>query len=369
MTIQMLSCDVCNYNEPYSINPTHEHPELELGGVPVNIWTPIYPLDRSQRLVVEDTKKGIDRFQALIPVSLDETVISNEGNTPLIKIDGAYLKDESHNPTGSFKDRGIAALVSEAVYHGVKRIAVPSTGNAAISLGYYGNRAGIETIVFIPTNTPEEKVKQIRKNSEIIRDPDLIESYEHFFRFCKKNTDVHNGFPSNNIAYLQGLKTTAYELFMQLGKTIPDYVIVPVGSGGNIVGIYYGFRDLVKIGVSDKMPHLVTVQLEGADPITQGFRKNQREDLLVLDLLPETRAEAIASDTCFNYFKILNILSETDGTAISVNEDEIDNSPEYNLEYSSRSVFAGLEKLLRANKTINELGNVVLIGTASNRGD
>src|SRR3989344_4271864 len=202
MTIQMLSCDVCNYNEPYSINPTHEHPELELGGVPVNIWTPIYPLDRSQRLVVEDTKKGIDRFQALIPVSLDETVISNEGNTPLIKIDGAYLKDESHNPTGSFKDRGIAALVSEAVYHGVKRIAVPSTGNAAISLGYYGNRAGIETIVFIPTNTPEEKVKQIRKNSEIIRDPDLIESYEHFFRFCKKNTDVHNGFPSNNIAYL-----------------------------------------------------------------------------------------------------------------------------------------------------------------------
>lgn len=369
MTIQMLSCDICNYKEPYSISPTHQHPELELGGVPVNIWTPIYTLNRNQGLVVDDTKKGIDRFQALIPVSLDEAVISTEGDTPLIRINGAYLKDESNNPTGSFKDRGIATLISEAIYHGVKRIAIPSTGNAAISLGYYGNRAGIETIVFIPDNTPEEKVRQIRQNSEIITNSDLIESYEHFFRFCKENTDVHNGFPANNIAYLQGLKTAAYELFMQLGETVPNYVIVPVGSGGNIVGLYYGFRDLVKIGVSDKMPHLVTVQLEGADPITQGFRKNQTDKLLVLDSLPETRAEAIASDTCFNYFKILNILSETDGTAISVTEDEIDNSPEHNLEYSSRSIFPGLEKLLRDNKTKNDLGNVVLIGTARDKGD
>lgn len=373
MNIQTLSCDICGYRDRYSINPIHEHPELDLGGVPLNIWTPEYFLETVQELKADNTKRGIQRYHAQIPIKLCDNIVSSEGNTPLFNLGGFYLKDESTNPTGSFKDRGMAALMSEAADKGIKKIAIPSTGNAAISLGYYGNRAGIETLVFIPANTPDEKVKKIREYSEMITDSDLIESYEHFFRFCKENKETYNGFPANNIAYLQGLKTTAYELFIQLGDSIPDYVIVPVGSGGNLVGLYYGFKDLMVMGLSDKMPRLVSVQLSGADPITQGVRKNQTEELLVLNCLPQTRAEAISSDTCFNYFKIMEILAETNGRALSVTEDDINRSPEYNLEYSSRCVFPALE-ILRLQIADNNgdkmnFDKIVLIGTAIKKGD
>ena len=364
MNIDNLSCDICGYQEGYSINPIHEHQELELGGVPVDIWTPQYFIANVKDLKVDDTKNGINRYSRLIPLHLDERVVSFEGNTPLVRVDNFYLKDETENPTRSFKDRGIAALVSEAVNNGIRQIAIPSTGNAAISLGYYGNRAGIETIVFIPADTSIEKVRKIKEHSEVIVDPDLIESYEHFFRFCKNNQNIHNGFPANNVAYIQGLKTTAYEVFSQLGNVVPDHLVVPVGSGGNIVGLYYGFQDLMQMGLSNKMPHFVSVQLSGADPITQGFIRNQTGKLLVIDSLPKTKAGAIASDTCFNYFKILNILSKTDGVAISVTEDEIDGSPECNLEYSSRSVFPAFRRLQMES---SELGKVVLLGTGSNK--
>jgi len=331
----------------------------------VNIWTPEYDLNWDCELKVDGTKRGINRFSHLLPVSLDERVVSDEGCTPLVKMDGFYLKDESENPTGSFKDRGIAALVSEAKRHGVKRIAIPSTGNAAISLGYYGGRAAIETFVFVPVDTSTEKLNQIKENSEIITDKDLIESYEHFFRFCRKDTSIHNGFPANNVAYLQGLKTIAYELFMQLGGSIPDHVLVPVGSGGNIVGLYYGFQDLIRMGVSERMPYLVSVQLSGADPITQGIDKGKTTELFVLDSVPESRAEAIASDTCFNYFKIISLIRETRGLSISVSDEEIEAVDSYpDLEYSSRAVFPAFEKL---KKRTTELGSVVLIGTGKNR--
>ncbi len=365
MIIETLSCDICGQKEPYSINPIHEHPELELGGVPLNIWTPEYTFQTDQKLQIDNTKRGIKRFHQLLPIELDEKVCSNEGNTPLIRMGEFYLKDESSNPTGSFKDRGIAALVSEAYYHGIQKIAIPSTGNAAISLGYYCNRVGIETVVFIPVNTPAEKVRQIRKNSEIIIDLDLIESYEHFFRFCKENKEVQNGFPANNVAYIQGLKTTAYEIFMQLGNRVPDYVLVPVGSGGNMVGLYYGFKDLKEIGVTEKMPHLISVQIIGGDPITVGYETNQHKKLVVLKGLPNSKAEAIISDTCFNYFKILKILNETKGQAISVSDDDIDKiGSQDNLEYSSRAVFPVFNQL---QKKLSPLGCVVLLGTGSNK--
>jgi len=377
MNIETLSCDICNHKEPYSRNPTHEHSELELGGVPVSIWTPEYHLPKDNEIKISRVNKGISKFSRYIPVHLDKKIVSNEGNTPLVKCSEfpantyseVYIKDESHNPTGSFKDRGIAALVSEASYSGMKKIAIPSTGNAAISLGYYGNRAGIGTIVFIPQDTPRSKVNQIEKHSEIISDRNIIESYEHFFRFCKKNKEVYNGFPANNIYYLQGLKTTAYEIFMQLGNRIPDQVIIPVGSGGNFVGLYHGFRDLMNMCITKKMPRFVSVQLQDADPITVGFREKQLDRLMVLDSIPKTKAEAIASDTCFNYFKILKIISETKGHAISVSEAEIENAPIMNFEYSSMSVFPAFEKLAAKKDRYNDLGVVVLICTASNKGD
>ena len=132
-----------------------------------------------------------------------------------------------------------------------------------------------------------------------------------------------------------------------------------------MVGIYYGFRDLKDMGFIEKMPHLISVQITNGDPITVGYETNQYKKLVVLDDLPNSKAEAIISDTCFNYFKIMGILNETKGQAISVSDCDINEVILHdNLEYSSRVVFPALNQL---QMKLPKLGCVVLLGTGSNK--
>lgn len=361
MKISYLSCDICGFEGK---NPTeHEHRELEICGVPMNIWTLVYSLPNSLKL---DTDcKGIARYKEYIPFKIREEVVDEEGHTPLIRLgEGLFLKDESQNPTQSFKDRGMVMLVSDALKAGKKKVAIPSTGNAAISLGYYADKAGLESIVFTPEDTPLSKKEQIKKRSIAIYDKDLAKSYEHFFDFCRTDDSVYNGFPVTNLPYSQGVKTIAYEIFLQMDN-VPDWVVIPVGSGGNIVAQYQGFKDLKEMSLTDKMPKFATVQIRGADPITLGYRTKQYNDIILIETPTKSKAEAIASDTCFNYFKIMHILDKTKGEAISVTDSEIDQVDSFNsLEYSSRSVFPALNHL---SKKFGQLGSVVLLATAANK--
>lgn len=361
MKIERLYCDFCGFNgkDPRK----HEHRELEVGGVPMNIWTPVYSLPSS--LEPKNHLAGLRKFEDYIPFDLDTRVVEDEGETPLLHWGGhIFLKDESYNPTNSFKDRGMAVLVSNTLRSGKKKVAIPSTGNAAISLGHYACRAGLESIVFIPKNTPQSKVNEIEKNSSIVFSEDLIKSFEKFFHFCKTDNSIYNGFPTNNLPYLQGLKTLAYEIFLQMG--VPDWIVLPVGSGGNVVAQYWGFNDLVRMGLTDKIPQFVTVQIEGADPITVGNRRKQFDKVVIIDEPTESKAEAIASDTCFNYFKILKILEESRGLAVSVTDFELEEIEHLvsHLEYSSLSVFSALKKI---SVFIKPDANVVLVGTAGKR--
>ena len=363
MRISYLLCDICGFK---GRNPAeHEHRKLEMGGVPMNIWTLVYLLPNSLKL---DTNcKGIARYKEYIPFEIREEVVDEECHTPLIRLqEGLFLKDESQNPTQSFKDRGMVMLVSDALEAGKKKIAIPSTGNAAISLSYYADKAGLKSLVFIPEDTPLLKKEQIEKHSTVIYDKDLVGSYEHFFDFCKSDDSVYNGFPVTNLPYSQGIKTIAYEIFLQMGG-VPDWVIVPVGSGGNIVAQYQGFKDLEDMGLTDKMPRFATVQIRGADPITLGYRTKQYNDIVLIENPVKSKAEAIASDTCFNYFKIMNILDKTKGIVLSVTDDEIMKTYDQDLpdiEFSSRSVYAALNKLKYNQKNKED---IVLIATARKR--
>ncbi len=371
MKITNISCDICLSVFDYPAGTlSHEHPELEIGGVPMNIWTPNYRLPQVGKLQPENS------FHEYIPVQIRDSC-RGYGNTPLTRIPTGtvsgevYIKDESANPTGSFKDRGMAVMVSDAVWSGKKKIATPSTGNAAISLGYYADKEGLESIVFIPEGTSQEKIKHIEGKSSIMYDPDIIKSYEHFILFCKENPGIYNGFPANNIAYLQGIKSMAYEIFMGLKQQVPDWIVVPVGSGGDMVGLYYGFKDLVDIGLAERIPRFAPVQVAGGDPITQGFNKGIFDRAVILDDISHSKAEAIDSDTSFNYFKLMDILRKTDGMPISVSDQEIESEIESNFagygdryEFSSMSVFAALGHL---KPHIIPQDKVALIVTAANR--
>jgi len=373
MRISELTCDICEFRGPYKkASSSHAHPELEIGGVPLNIWTPHYKLPSNQKNLRVKDRPGVLRFSDYLPRTKYDFSL-NEGNTPLIEIELAgiharcYLKDEGKNPTGSFKDRGMPLLVADAKSSGKSVIGIPSTGNAAISLSAYAKKAGLEAVLFIPESTSPEKLKLLEGKK--VFDRDLIQSYEHFFRFCKINKEVHNGFPVTNVPYYQGVKTMAYEMFEQLKGRAPDWVVVPCGSGVDIVSQYYGFNDLLSMGLIKKLPRFVSVQIEGADPITVGFNSKIGNKSLVLNKVISSKAEAISSDTCFNSPKIMRLLKESDGIAISVTDREIDeannDSNATGLEYSSRSVYAALRIM---SGILDKTDSVVLIGTAKARG-
>jgi len=366
-----LNCNVCSQSFNYPLTqPEHRHQDLEIGGVPINFWQAVYQLSVAD-LIVDNGVEGILRFRHMLPLEGAEIVSQGEGNTPLRKLDilstGAdiLLKDESLNPTGSFKDRGMPFLIAEAKLLNKKKAAIPSTGNAGISFVTYANLANIEPVVFLPQDTPQAKIDMMKNNATLVFDRDLIQSYEHFFSFCRQAPDTYNGFPATNTAYIQGLKTAAYEIYMQLNCHSPDWVIIPCGSGGNIVSYFQGFQDLQRMGLIDKQPRFVPVQIEGADPITYGFEHQIRDRVPVLSNPVFSRAEAIASDTCFNYFKIQDILRATNGLAISVTDEQIDQDRSFDgLEFSSRSIFPALAKI---QNLIKQGETVVLIGTAKNR--
>lgn len=371
MIIEELVCDVCGIKGAYpKIRDTHCHPELKIDGIPQNIWTPMYKLKPNGELTIDSNQIGVYKFINYLPNQ--PTIITlNEGNTPLIDITRLfskgqiYLKDESKNPTGSFKDRGMPLLISECIDFKKKIVAIPSTGNAAISLTVYANHAGIKPIVFVPESIRKEKLNLI--DGEIIFDKNLMESFNHFFKECASNPEIYNGFVTHNIPYTQGLKTAAFEVFVQLGNKVPNYVIIPCGSGGNILGYYNGFKDLLELGLTNKIPKIVPVQILGADPITQGFIRDL-STTCVLENYIESRAESIASDTNFNYIKIMNILKKTKSEPLSVTDSDIDKTyqeksfPE--LEFSSRSVYAAMYIM---EKRIEKDSLVILIGTAKQR--
>lgn len=366
-----LTCDVCSDQFTYPPPQVeHRHPELEIGGVPINFWVVNYLLNSSN--VVSDPKaEGILKFREMLPLEDVEILSQGEGNTPLRKLEhissgiNVFLKDESTNPTGSFKDRGMPLLIAEAKSLGITKAAIPSTGNAGISFVSYANLAGLEPIVFLPEDTPKDKIEMMREKATLIFDRDLVESYEHFIDYCRKNSDTYNGFPATNVAYIQGLKTAAYEIYMQLNGHAPDWLVLPCGSGGNTVGYYQGFQDLISMGLIDKQPRFVPVQIAGADPITFGFDNNVRDRVPIIAEPTDSRAEAIASDTCFNYFNIVDILDKTKGKAVSVTDEEIERVEGFDeFEFSSLSVlpaFGIIQSDVKQDET------VVLVGTAKNR--
>ena len=273
-----------------------------------------------------------------------------------------YIKDERTNPTGSFKDRGMPLLIADAK-NKTNTIATVSTGNAAISLTNYAKRAGFKTLIFLPKNTPQSKINLLKKSNKIILDSDLIKSYEHFVKYCKTHKEIYMGFLATNIPYMQGVKTMAYEIYEQLGNRAPDWIVIPCGSGGNLVSIYQGFVDLLNMEAINILPRFVSVQIKGADPITQGYKIGETETAVIIKAPTISKASAIASDTCFNYKKVQKILLNTHGIAISVTDTEIDKYIDsINFEYSSLSVFAAIKQI-----PIKKNENVVLIGTARRR--
>ncbi|MFP3216784.1 MAG: threonine synthase [Vulcanisaeta sp.] len=270
--------------------------------------------------------RGVWRYRDLLPEP-SRVITMGEGSTPLIKLrkyPNVYVKFEGANPTGSFKDRGMTVGVSLAATLSVKGVIVASTGNTAASAAAYSARAGLECVVVLPKGSVARgKLAQaVLHGARIVTVPGTFDNaLEYVLDLVLGNNAVNgiNYYPLNSINpwRLEGQKTTAFEIVEEVG--VPDFVFVPVGNGGNIYAIWKGFRELLELGVIDKVPKMVGVQAEGAAPMVKYWRGlgEARVDN------PRTVASAIRIGRPVNWFRAYRAVKYTDGLFLEVSDEEI----------------------------------------------
>ena len=229
---------------------------------------------------------GVWAWFDFLPVSDRRAVVSlGEGNTPLltaprlgasIGVGTLLLKDETRNPTGSFKDRMLAVGITRAMELGKRVVAVQSSGNVGAAAAAYAARAGLEAKIFVPRTAPPEKILQAQMyGAEVFRidhdsPTDIFEllqwACDEFGWYLVSTAAIYNPFT------LEGAKTIAYEIAEALAFDLPDWMIVPVGGGGNIGSVWRGFLDLRALGLVSRLPRLVGVQAAGCAPFVDAIR-------------------------------------------------------------------------------------------------
>jgi threonine synthase len=231
------------------------------------------PFDPEQ---IDSQQQGLWRYRALLPLDpCWEPITLGEGGTPLLRIEWdsqpLYLKLESVAPTGSFKDRGAAVLVTALRGLGIGRVVEDSSGNAGASLAAYAARAGIDCEVCVPATASGPKRAQMAAyGAEVIE----IKGRREYAALAAWAAAAHGAYYASHVYnpyFLAGTETLAYELWEQLGYRAPAAVIVPVGNGTLLLGIYRGLQKLQQAGLIAGLPRLFVVQAAACAPIYQAF--------------------------------------------------------------------------------------------------
>jgi len=310
-------------------------------------------------------------YKDLLPIHDEKNIVSMfEGITPLIKnlknlknkykLENIFIKDETRNPTASFKDRPTTVGISKSLEFGYKNVVIASTGNGAASVAGYAAKAGIKSHIFIPEDTPASKIDQtLTYGAEIIKVKGVYSnSYRLALETSKKLNWANLTSTYLNPYTLEGDKTVAYEIYHQLKGEIPDYIFVPIGAGPLLYGIFKGFKELKMLGLSTKIPAMVGVQAENCSPIVHAFNHNDYK--VISHKVTSTIASGI-DDPLIGYEQdgsmTLDAIYKTDGIAIGVNENELvdavyelGNEEGVFAEPAAAASWAGYKKLLNNNK-------------------
>lgn len=272
-------------------------------------------------------EKGLSRYLPLLPVEKLHSEIK-VGDTPLEKAEkfgeevgltNLWIKREDLNPTGCFKDRESAVIISAAVEKGHKSIYIVSSGNAALSTAKFAKEAGIECLCYVPEKTSQDKQDLIKKFGAKL---ELIPGfYEDVYRaVVDRNLLGWNVTSGQNPYRIEGGKTMAYEIFEQLGS-VPDVIVIPSGNGGCLAATWKGFVELKKLGKIHKLPKMICVQITGAAPIKIAFEQNK--PYVVLGDIEDSVAEGIIAQESYNSPQAVQALQESGGYVIEVNDDEV----------------------------------------------
>jgi threonine synthase len=285
----------------------------------------------------DPTVPGMERYRELLPLDTDSQLISlGEGGTPLISATRlsedmhdieVLLKNETVNPTGSFKDRALAVMTTRACDEGYGRVISSSSGNAGISSAAYAARAGVEAMVVAPESTRQTKLAQLTVHgARVVR---VRGSTSDTYELAKAAAETGK-WANLTTTFLSplataGFKTIGYELADQLDGHAPDWVIAPISAGPILVAVAMAFREYRAAGRVDRVPRMVCAQAVGCAPIARAFEEGA-ENVTAWSDPPDTIATAIA-DPLRGYEDdgtlTLRVVRETEGVALTVTDDAI----------------------------------------------
>jgi threonine synthase len=272
-------------------------------------------------------------YREVLPVSDDDNIVTlGEGWTPLLRAEklgkslglkNLLIKDESLNPTQSFKARGMSAAVSMAKELGVTKVAAPSAGNAGGALAAYAARAGMEAHIFVPRDTPRANVVECERLGAHVT---LIDG---LITDCgaevARRKDAEGWFDVSTLKEpyrVEGKKTLGYEIAEQLDWQLPDVIIYPTGGGTGLVGMWKAFDEMEALGwIGSKRPRMVTVQSKGCAPIVRAFDAGKR----FADMFDNaaTAASGLRVPKAIGDFLILDAIRQSNGVALAVSDDEL----------------------------------------------
>jgi len=264
------------------------------------------------------------RYRSVMPDA--EPVTLGEGWTPMLqsrRYAHAYIKEEGANPTGSFKARGLALAVTMARHYGLRKLAIPSAGNAAGALGAYCAAAGIEAHIFVPRDVPfANYVEAIVYGAHVTLVDGLISDCGRMVAERKEKEGWFDVSTLKEPFRVEGKKTMGYELVEQLGWEYPDAVFYPTGGGVGLIGMWKAFGELEELGwVRGKRPRMIVIQSAGCAPIPRAFEQGATASEAWRDAA--TFASGLRVPKAYGDYIILEILRVSGGTAVAVSDEEI----------------------------------------------
>ena len=276
-------------------------------------------------------RSGVWRFrEILLDASPEEIVSHPEGNTPLLHraaasayagVDGLLLKHEGHNPSGSFKDRGMTVAVTQARRIGARAVACASTGNTSASLSAYAAQAGILSFVFVP----EGRVAAGKLAQTVAygaRTLQIRGDFDDCLRLARNASEQLGVYLVNSVNpfRIEGQKTIVLEMLQQMGWSAPDWIALPAGNLGNTSAFGKALQEAHRFGLIDRIPRLLAVQAAGAAPFAQGYREQFSKRISVR---AETRATAIRIGDPASWERAVRAMLATNGVVESVTDEEI----------------------------------------------
>ena len=358
---QFLECAICGHQQPYKpfvpavcdqcqshwLEARYDYNAFKreilrgLPGRPLNLW-------RYQDILPLDNSTAIDFYPAGgTPLWLSQRYATALGH------DKVYIKDERYGPTSSFKDRQAAVAVAAMLEGGVKEAVIASTGNAAVAYAAACARAGIKLWVFMTSLVPQEKLREAALfGAEVIRVSGNYDQTKQIASQFAQRRHLLLDRGASSVPARESMKTIAYEIVEQLGWRAPDWYVQAVSGGLGPLGVYQGFKEMLAMGLIDRVPKLAIIQAEGCSPMVKAFKAG-------MDV-----AEPVVPDTCIiilstgdpgkAYTYLWNLTSQFGGTMEAVTDAEafaamraLAKSEGMAVEPATAVAFAGLEKMLR----------------------